>query len=353
MKRLTLATLVLVATPAVAKTPAFDPRAWHGTQAGSPTQMLTIGSAHLSQIKPIDRTTLGPLLDRLAAWKPDIITLEGISGEQCDILKRYEARYPRMFETYCWDTDDAQNATGLSVPQALAEIETTLANWPNMPSTSQRRHLAALFLAANDRPSAQVQWLQLAPSDRTTGDGIDAALLATLTRANAKPNESYDIAVALAVRLGHSRVYLVDDHSADSIQATAGADFDATLGRLWSRPKPPVAVTFDARSNTLPNGAAVLDFYRFLNTPATQRAFVDADFGYALKDNAPGLHGRRYVAWYETRNLRMVAAIRAAAAQVPGGRVLNIVGASHKPYYDAYLAMMSDVRIVDAEPVLR
>ena len=353
MKPLILAMLALVATPAIANTPAFDPRSWHGTQAGPPTQMLTIGSAHLSQIKPIDRATLGPLLDRLAAWKPDIITLEGISGEQCDILKRYEARYPRMFDAYCWDTEEAQKATRLSVPQALAEIEKTLVSWPKTPSASQRRHLAALFLAANDRPSAQVQWLQLAPSDRTTGDGIDAALLTILTRANAKPNESYDIAVALAVRLGHSRVYLVDDHTADSIQATAGADFDATLGRLWFRPKPAVVVQFEARSDTLPDSAAVLDFYRFLNRPATQRAFIEEDFGHALKDNAPGLHGRRYVAWYETRNLRMVAAIRAAAAQAPGGRVLNIVGASHKPYYDAYLSMMADVRVVDAEVVLK
>ena len=353
MIRPIVAMLVLIASPAAATSTAFDPRSWHGTQAATPTQMLTVGSAHLAQIKPIDRAALSPLLDRLAAYKPDIITLEGISGEQCDVLKRYEARYARMFDTYCWDTDEAQKATGLSVPQAMAEIEKTLAIWPEAPSASQRRRLAALFLAANDRPSAQVQWLQVSPSDRTTGDGIDRALLTILTRADAKPNESYDIAVALAVRLGHQRVYLVDDHTADSIQATAGADFGATLGRFWSRSKPPIAIAFDARSNDLPNGAAVLDFYRFLNAPKTQRAFIDEDFGYALRDNAPGLHGRRYVAWYETRNLRMVANIRAAAAQKPGGRVLNIVGASHKPYFDAYLSMMSDVRVVDAEVVLK
>jgi hypothetical protein len=32
---------------------------------------------------------------------------------------------------------------------------------------------------------------------------------------------------------------------------------------------------------------------------------------------------------------------------------LNIVGSSHKPYFDAYLGMMHDVALVDAEAVLR
>ena len=62
---------------------------------------------------------------------------------------------------------------------------------------------------------------------------------------------------------------------------------------------------------------------------------------------------RRYLAWYQVRNLRMVANVMAAAAEAPGGRVLNIVGASHKPYFDAYLDQMHDVRLGDAEAVLR
>lgn len=49
----------------------------------------------------------------------------------------------------------------------------------------------------------------------------------------------------------------------------------------------------------------------------------------------------------------MVANIRAAFGNAPGARVLNIVGASHKAYYDQYLSLMSDVRLVDAQTVLR
>ena len=71
------------------------------------------------------------------------------------------------------------------------------------------------------------------------------------------------------------------------------------------------------------------------------------DFAAALKEPSENHDGRRYVAWWETRNLRMVSNIRAAFARAPGAHVLAIVGASHKPYFDAYLGMMHDVEVVD------
>jgi hypothetical protein len=49
----------------------------------------------------------------------------------------------------------------------------------------------------------------------------------------------------------------------------------------------------------------------------------------------------------------MVANIRAAFGNTPGARVLNVVGASHKAYYDAYLDMMHEVKLVDVGEVLK
>jgi len=68
---------------------------------------------------------------------------------------------------------------------------------------------------------------------------------------------------------------------------------------------------------------------------------------------SPQAFGRNYVGYWETRNLRMVANIRDVVGQTPGMRLLAIVGASHKPYYEAYLNLMHDVQLVDAEAVLR
>jgi hypothetical protein len=346
---------VAFAVAAHGQTPAFDLRSWKGTQAGSPTEILVLGSPHLSEIKArLDPEILEPLLDRLAAFHPTVITHEGISGEQCDNLKRYAVKYPGVFDQYCWGTEEAEKATGLTVAAALVQIENALSAWPPAPTAAQRRHLTALFLAANDRPSAQVQWQRLNAGERKTGDGIDPSLLKILTRADAKPNETYQIGVALAARLGLERVYAVDDHTADGIEELAGPAFGPAIQKLWSSNTGLAeAKEQDRRAKSLTSGQDLLDLYRFLNQPLTQRAFVSADFGAALQHDSPELYGRQYVAWWETRNLRMVANIRAAFGNHPGARVLNIVGASHKPYYDTYLNMMHEVSLVDAEVILK
>ena len=336
-----------------AETPAFDPRIWKGQHLGPPTQVLTIGSTHLGQLKTtVTPAMLTGLLDKLAAFKPSIITHEGISGEQCDVLKRYETRYPDMFETYCRGTEEAGKATGFTVPAAMSEVEKLLATWPANPTAKQRRHLASLFLAAGDRPSAGVQWLQLAPSERTIGDGIDESLLKIVTQSGRKPNETFDLAVMLAARLGINRVYAVDDHTADSIQGLAGPELDKFLQGFWGTATSPMYDEDHRLEAGLKTDKDVVSFYRFMNRPATQRAYVMLDFNRAMNTPSAANYGRIYNAWWETRNLRMVSNIRAAFGNQPGAHVLNIVGASHKAYYDAYLNMMADVQMIDAEAIL-
>jgi Family of unknown function (DUF5694) len=350
-------TPTLAAADAPAGTPAFDPQSLRGTQEGQITEVLTLGSAHLAQLeKAPTATELDSLLDKLEAFRPAIITHEGLSGEQCDQVERYKARYAGIFDTYCWDTDVVEASTGLTVPQAMEAIEATLKDWPTAPSPSQRRKLASLFLAANDRPSALVQWLRLPADERRLGDGIDQPLLDILGKVERLPNETVAIGVALAVRLGLERVYAVDDHTADSIQTAAGPDFAAALETHWNSGAPlevPAIARYYAAQADASKTGDYLGLYRIMNDPETLRVFIEFDYGRAIKLKGDGLHGRRYVAWFEARNLRMVANIREAFGNAPGARVLNIVGASHKGYYDAYLDQMSDVQIVDALAVLK
>ena len=313
---------------------------------------MVLGTDHLSHMPPNYRTPyLAPLLDRLATYRPQIITIEGLSGPDCEYLDRYKAIVPGLAEDYCWTTDDAQKATGLDVPQATASIARTLGSWPAHPTGVDRRHLASLFLAANDRPSAVVQWLRLPLAERRVGDGLDAPLVALLTKVAASSNENIAIAATLAARLGLERVYSVDDHSADTVTATLGPNFEAAIQRIWSGPSIMVDEV-KSREREAHDGESVLSLYRFLNDPATGRAAIAADMGKALKQQTPELYGRQYVAWWETRNLRMVANIRAAFGNAPGARVLSIVGSTHKPYFETYLGMMSDVTITNTATVL-
>jgi hypothetical protein len=167
------------------------------------------------------------------------------------------------------------------------------------------------------------------------------------------PPKVVQLGAVLAARLGLERVHAADDHTADGIEAGLGEDFEKAIHSVWSAPHTKIRQALDAQQAALESAADVLEFYRVLNRPETLRDTIQFDFGAALRHDTPQRHGRRYVAWWETRNLRMVANVRAAFGDQPGGRVLAIVGASHKPYFDAYLDMMHEVKLVDVSSVLR
>ncbi|MBI3712843.1 MAG: hypothetical protein HY253_07755 [Burkholderiales bacterium] len=103
----------------------------------------------------------------------------------------------------------------------------------------------------------------------------------------------------------------------------------------------------------LNSGEGVLAMYRAFNQTKQAALVYDSDFGAAMKDQSTQQVGRIYVGYWETRNLRMVSNIRDVMGATPGKRTLTIVGAAHKGYFEAYLNMMHDVKLIDTAQVLR
>ncbi|HEY6941481.1 DUF5694 domain-containing protein [Dokdonella sp.] len=322
------------------------------SMAGPRAQVLVLGSVHLSGMKQLDPASLDPVLERLAAFKPDVITIENLSGEQCDLLARHPKVYPPDgISPYCKDTEAAKKATGLDVPAAIAASNEVLAQWPAQPTPAQRRHLAALFLAANDPSSALVQWLQLPPAERHAGDGLDESLVDLLAKRGSRNNESDQVAARLAARLGLQRVFPIDDHTGDNVAVDDEEAYGRAIQAAWDAARPKARAMRD-REDALKKAGDMLALYRYVNRPDVLRIAIAADFGAALRDPSPQHYGQLYVAGWETRNLRMVANIRAAFGARPGARVLSVVGSSHKPWFDALLGRMQGVDIVDVEKVL-
>ncbi|WP_411861849.1 DUF5694 domain-containing protein [Xanthomonas arboricola] len=319
------------------------------------TQVLVLGSVHLSQLpdgSDISAARLQPLLDRLAAYKPTIITTEDLSGETCDLIRRHPTVYlPEDSSAYCPKVDDAARATGLDVPAAIGKVRATLKNWPSVPTSAQRRQLAALFLASGDPWSALVQWLQLAQTEQRPGDGLDAALVARLRAMEHRQDESSQISVPLAVRLGLQRIYPVDDHTGDNAEVDDTAAYGNAVQAAWEKAAHR-AGTMRAQKKQLAQQGKLLELYRAINLPANQQLSIEVDFRAALSDTSPQHYGYRYVSGWEIRNLRMVSNVRASFADQPGARVLAVVGATHKPWFDNWLGQLQGVDIVDAAQVL-
>lgn len=351
MRRVGLLLAAIIGAGAAQAAPLVGP--W---PVADPTHVLVLGTPHLSGIEQLRPEWLEPVLSRLAAWKPEVITIEALSGPECDLLRRYERSWPDTANDYCKRVETvaalAQATLGLDAPEAEAEAEKAVAALGPAPSPSARRRAASLFAAAGNLTSAVVQWLRLVPAERRAGDGVSEALATALNAQSERRNENVLIAATLAARLGLDRVYPTDDHLSDRLQAEAPPGLGEALQAIWSGPVPPLVERARSGPSQLKDGASVLTFYRYLNRADVGEASVRADMGKAYSAPSPGKHGRRYVAWWEARNLRMVANIRQAIGYHAGKRALVIVGATHKPYFDAYLSMMHEVRLVPAAEVL-
>ena len=320
---------------------------------GTRTQVLVLGTTHLAQgdAKP-GPAALEALLRRLAGFRPDIVTVEALPGETCDLVARHPAVYdPEQGPAYCPDTSAARAATGLGVPAAIASVDAQLEDWPAAPAPAQRRRLAATFLAAGDPTSALVQWLHLPEAARGEGDGLDAALVAQLRKRADSANENTRVGAALAVRLGLQRVFPVDDHTGDNLRIGDEAGFERAIRAAWSG-APAACARMREHADRLQAQPDLLPLYRYVNSAAYRRDWLPCDFGAALRDPSPQGFGRQYVAGWDLRNLRMVANLGATFRERPGARVLAIVGASHKPWFDHWLAQLQGVDVVDAEAFL-
>jgi hypothetical protein len=317
--------------------------------AGPRAQVLVLGTVHLSGMPAsFDRASLDGVLDRLAAFRPDIVTIERESGEECDMAARHPAKYGA---DYCASTAAAAAATGLEVPSALAAVETTLKAWPAQATPAQRRRLAALFLAANDPASAYVQWLQLPAPERRAGDGLDAALVDMLLKIGKRNNEDYLLAAPLAARLGLQRVHGIDNHTGDRIDVPDIKAFVGSIEAAWTAGGAALK-EHDLREKALAQAADLLPLYRALNAPDSMRVRADANVSPAMRARSPERYPQIWVAGWEIRNLRMVANIRETFRERPGARVVSIVGASHKPWFDDWLGQLQGVDVVDTVKAL-
>jgi hypothetical protein len=317
---------------------------------GPRAQVLVLGTVHLrSMPRSFDPAALDGVLDKLAAYRPEIITVEDEPGEECDLALRHPAKYGA---DYCDAPEAARKATGLDIPGALAEIGRTLKAWPAQPGPAQRRHLAALFLAAHEPASSYVQWLRLPEAERHSGDGLDAALVEQLGKIAKRNNESTQLAARLAARLGLERVHAVDNHTGDNIDVPDTKAFGKALEAAWASDRAELNA-LEKREDVLKQASDLLPLYRVVNDPNSLRVLAENNVVPSMRSTSPEGYPRMFVGGWEVRNLRMVANIRETFRERPAARVLSIVGASHKPWFDSWLGQLQGVDIVDAQAVLK
>jgi len=328
------------------------------------TRVLFLATFHLRQIKKeFKPAMLDRLIAELAAFRPDAVCVESLPGarvREFELRKEAGPLYGDLLESFGKRHRDLARAALPVVkasPEAAALREAELVSAlsqlrPEERAAQARASLALWMAAAYDPVSAALQWSFLTDEEKRTQTAVPADLAALLDAECAEVNEDFALAVPLARRLGLQTLEPVDDF--EDLEAYARVepgiekDFPGNA-LLAAASKAPIYAESDALLKQCLEKGDLRPVYALLNSARYARADVEAQWGVFLRTHLPSGADRSRLGLWENRNLKIAARVRAVAALHPGGRVLVIYGAAHKPFLDDYLSRMADVSIVQLE----
>jgi hypothetical protein len=219
-------------------------------------------------------------------------------------------------------------------------------------SPEERAALALWMLAAYDPASAALQWSYLDAQARAAQKAVPADLAALLDARLARVDETYAIAARVARALGLETLEPVDDFEDLDAYAVIDAQLDKDLegnALVAAISKTPVYQDAASRLKECVKSGDLLPQLALVNSAGYAAADVDAQWGVFLRTHFASGADRGRLGLWENRNLKIAARIRAVAALHPGGRVLVVYGAAHRPFLEAYLARTIDVEVVGFE----
>jgi hypothetical protein len=163
-------------------------------------------------------------------------------------------------------------------------------------------------------------------------------------------SEPYQIGFRLAKQLGLPRVYLIQvdaDFDFDSVSAYAKAHAQTYLVDASRE----LSERLMRRATQIQSRGTVTDVYRYFNSEAAIR-LNDASYTYLCRiGNDDNFVGADLVAAWHRRNLRMFAKLSRLAG--PGERILVLYGQGHAYLLRDFIRQAPDMKLVEAEPLLR
>lgn len=323
-----------------------------------PGEILIIGTRHLSAMKgEYDPSILAALLDRLEKFKPDLIAVEALRGEDIAAMELRPTRHNEALYPYAY----AQRALGgmaqarLAVTWSVAQ-EAVDAGIDVDESDDTRMDAILHFLAAYDYYSALLTWYEGSAEFREAFAKENSQVAEDFEKRLESTNEYYSIALPLAGKLALHRLYPVDDHfEGGTIEAavkTMPGGWDALMAIYGDIQNHPFILEGDSRFESAAKAGDVLPYYRWLNLPETGIRDEAFQWDPLMRDDIDSRIGSARLAAWEMRNLRMASHLSELMITHPGKRLLFIVGSSHKPILDRLFGTMNWIRVVPAKEVL-
>ena len=315
------------------------------------TKILVLGTPHLRFMEERFRPELlDNLIVRLKQFAPQLIATERMPPFLVAAMEQEGGFYATILELFAAERLELGHHAQeqLSLNRTEAERQAAAYSTASKLGSAERIRLVLCFLAAYDLYAALLQWSALPPQVRADS-GLPVRITAELERQIDLPDERHSLALRLARELGHETLAYIDDHQDAAIYfgiaEQLGAELEASNFKVLIKQYSSGKASDRAFEAAVARGD-LLPYYRFANSPEFARQSVNRECGIYLRTKlASGLDRARLAQW-EVRNLNMAARIRCASALCPGGRLLVLVGSSHKPLLEHYLSQLIDIEMV-------
>jgi hypothetical protein len=322
------------------------------------SEVLILATPHLRALgEEFDRKSVEPLIERLRAFEPTIIGVESLAPGNITAMLAGGEAYQEVLMYFARDHVElgraAQTALG-NAAMVSGALESLTPQQTDCEKGGDRQTILRQ-LAAYELESAVLQWSYIKENERKAGGGIDEAMARRLNELLQSPNEIYSIAVPLARQLCHQHLIQIDDHLDKNSYAVIADELNAFLqgsALAGEAARSPVFKKSGELLMSSNKAGDLLEVYRFLNSAEYGKGDVEAQWNLFLRTDIPSGVDRARLALWDVRNLGIAANIRRATAAMPGGKMLVIIGASHKHFLEAYLRHAMDVKIVSSARLL-
>jgi hypothetical protein len=316
------------------------------------TQVMVFGTFIIAEHKnEFKSVMLEKVIEQLGAFSPDVIAVHYLPGERIHELElRLNATFVHeellSFRHVAKELElgrAAQKILKLDPVQARKIVTVGV-----LPSSNPEEALnrVLICLAAYELPTALLAWSNFSPEEKDSLHGISPDLAKSLDEELGQINVVQQLAIPLAKKLGLDSLANVGEFEAAEASRVVWENLVKNPPVYGAENKLATHAETDKRKKEAFGNECLLPYYSYLNSDGYMLRDVMTQWGAYLRSDFKDKSDRGRLALWENRNMKIAANIRALTAMNPGKRILVIIGASLKPFLDAYLSHSSDIKIV-------
>lgn len=328
------------------------------------TEVMILGTPHLRTLqKSVDSKLFDSLFNTLKKYAPNQIAIQSLSPNYIFYFSKVKDNLDKTVNDEVHLIAKlgilTQNKLHLNYYTASLVSDSLLKKISGVNKdkiNSFRIELINNLVASFNIYSAALQWSYLPESVSTKTNSLPKPVVDELNRIINSTDEVNTIAINLAKKLGLQSLVSVDDQQDKDLYIKIMPELTKQLidDTLYNRAaNSEVYKTTDGIFKKGYEHKNLLPYFLYINSQEYAIKDAEAQWGIFYKLNLKSGLDRTRAALWEVRNLNIASNIRRATSLNPGSRLLVIVDPSHKPFLEAYLSSLGDIKIMQLSSLLQ